>query len=132
MAKVELSEYEVLVVRFLASQFHESQYLGYNQFPAPKNPGEHRAAIDRLMRFGFIVGHTTGSCEILEKCLETVEAWDNPPLPDRWDEATKWFRSKRWSLPILVLAVGLPALKGWVDVIRLLLEWVGITHGSSK
>jgi len=46
-------------------------------------------------------------------------------MRDRWDEATKWFRSKRWSLPFLVLLVGLPALKGWVDVIKGLLEWMG-------
>jgi hypothetical protein len=33
---------------------------------------------------------------------------------------------------VLVLLVGLPALKGWVDVIKGLLEWMGITPRWAK
>ena len=131
MAKVELNEYEVELVRFLADRFARNQYFSYDELPGAKEkPMDHRAAIIQLMRFEFIGGRTAMTGEILPKCLDQVEAWDNPPLRDRWDEATKWFRSRWWSLPVLVLAVGLPALKGWVDVIRMLLEWVGIMHGS--
>ena len=54
-------------------------------------------------------------------------------MRDRWDEATKLFRSKWWSLPVLVLVVGLPALVTWIGMIKTVLEWMGILPtGSSK
>ena len=125
MAKIEFSEYEVELIRFFAKHFKETdKYVAFADIPGDDEE-KFRAAYDRLARFHFVKGYTDRRIEILLACLEAVEAWDNPPLRDRWDETTKWFRSKWWSLPLLVIAVGLPALKGWVDVIKMLLEWMG-------
>jgi hypothetical protein len=131
MANVKLNEYEVQLVRFFAKHYEEKdRWVALADIPDFADKEKFGAAYDRLIRFGYVISDSSCGLEILPPCLEAVETWDNPPLPDRWDEATKWFRSKRWSLPVLVLAVGLPALKGWVDVIKMLLEWVGIMHGS--
>jgi hypothetical protein len=126
MAKVEFNEYEVQLVRFFAKFYtDEGRYCPFGAIPGYKEDrAKFGAAFDRLSRFNFAKGHTSGSLEVLPKCLEEVEAWDNPPVPDRWDEATKWLRSKRWSLPLLVVGVGLPLIKGYWDLITLILGYI--------
>ncbi|MGO9115606.1 MAG: hypothetical protein ACLP9L_40885, partial [Thermoguttaceae bacterium] len=98
MAKVQLNDYEVQLVRFFAKHYREKdKYVAFADMPGDDEQ-QFQTAFERLSRFGFVKGYTSHRIEILPSCLEAVEAWDNPPLPDRWDEATKWFRSKRWSL----------------------------------
>ena len=57
--------------------------------------------------------------------LEVVRQLDNPPTPDHWDNATKWFRSKKWSLPhfLIFLIVGLTS--AWLDLIQKLIGLFG-------
>ena len=43
-------------------------------------------------------------------------------MRDRWDKATKWFRSQWWSLLLLALAVGLPVVKVWIDLAKMMLD----------
>ena len=50
----------------------------------------------------------------------------NPPLPHYRDWLTKWFWSKPWSMVVYVLVIGLPALLGWVVMLKTILEWLGI------
>jgi hypothetical protein len=129
------SNFEKELLRFCAQCYCEKpDEVAYKDLPGYKDPGYDKIqpVLSRLIQLKLLRGFSDKAIKVLPGCVELVHTWENPPLPDRWGEATKWFRSKRWSLPVLVIAVGLPALKGWVDVIKMLLDWMGITHVGSK
>ena len=129
--RMPFSDYEQELLRCCAQHYSEKpDEVAYEDLPRFKELGWDKVSplLDRLIQFGLIRGFSDKTIKVLPACVELVHAWDNPPPRDRWDEATKWFRSKWWSLPVLVLLVGLPALKGWVEGIKWLFDWM--THGS--
>ena len=134
MPKVFFSDYEQEAIRHLAKCYSDggkSMCLAW--FPRFKELGEEkvRHVADRLANFGMFKWDSTDSGEILVHVLDVAEQIDHPPLRDRWDEATKWYRSKWWSLPVLVVVVGLPAIVTWIGMLKTILEWMGIIKGSS-
>ena len=87
--------------------------------------------IERFKSYGLLKPGGTmrdRTIEILRPIVDAVHQADNQPPPDYWDKTTKWFRSKRWSLPVFVIVVGLPALWGYVDLVKKLVVW--ITEGK--
>lgn len=133
MAKVEFSEYEQEVIHFLAKHFSEKdQHVEFSEFPHFEELGRNKIleVAERLARFGLLEDHTNRSMTILPGVIDVAEKLNNPPVRDRWEETTKWFRSKWWSLPVLGLLVGLPALKGWVDIVKSIAEWMGWIHSG--
>ena len=122
-----LDDYEKECVRFFAERYRShKEIINHEEFPRYNEVGRQKVldARKRIREACLIAGFHTEAIKVLPRCVEIVQQWDNPPLRDRWDEVTKWFRSKPWSLPVLVLLVGLPALKGWVDVLKAILEWM--------
>ncbi|NQU23998.1 MAG: hypothetical protein HQ567_22170 [Candidatus Nealsonbacteria bacterium] len=65
------------------------------------------------------------SFSVASGILDVVHQLDHPPPKDYWKKSITWFRSKPWSIPVLVLAVVLPALVGYVTMIETLLRWMG-------
>ena len=55
-----------------------------------------------------------------------VKQLDNPPPRDFPKEVKQWFFSKWWSLPFWIIIVILPALVGYVTMIKALIEWFGL------
>ena len=71
--------------------------------------------------------NSVGVCwEISPAILEVIESFDNPLMCDYWDRATKWLRSKRWSLLALAVLVGLPTVVTWIEMLRTMLKWFEI------
>ena len=124
-----LDERERGIVRRFAQRYLDHQEdIEYEAFEEEfrLNAHEHLRLVNRLKDKGLIAsGIADGDIRVLPRCVELVRLWDAPPpMRDRWDEATKWFRSKWWSLPLLALAVGVPAIKGWIDFVATVLGWV--------
>ncbi len=135
MAEPVLDDYERELVRFFAQRYLDHrQHVMLDELPGRDFAGGKRTlpAIERIIEAKLIEPFTTSSVMALPDCVELVRRWDNPPVRDRWEETTKWFRSKAWSLPVLVLAVGLPAIVTWIGMVRTVLEWFGAVHGSGK
>ncbi len=129
MADSLLNDDDKLVVRFLAKHLLEKddwigfdELYGFRDFGKDKMKGVHA----RLFRLGLLPNRSSQGPGISPDVLELVKHWDNPPLPDYGDKLTKWFWSKPWSIVVYVLVVGLPALLGWVVMLRTILEWLGI------
>jgi hypothetical protein len=126
MAKVMFDDYEVEAIRHLAKCYSDggkSMCLAW--FPRFKEVGEEkvRHVAGRLANFGMFRWDSTDSGEILAHVLDVADNIDNPPLRDYWDDATKWFRSKRWSLLVLVLYVGIPAAVAWIVAVKTIIEY---------
>jgi hypothetical protein len=127
MAKKPLTEYEIELVRFCAKHYLEKgEVLGYSECPKHEELGRKAVmeAIDRLMRFNLLAGFSSNGFRIMPALLEQVEEWDNPPLPDYRDRITKWFWSKPWSIAVYILVVGMPAVIGWIVMLKTILEWM--------
>ncbi len=133
-----LDDYEKELVRWLAQKYldHEGGMISVADFPRYQEVGRERAfdARERLTNAGLIEGVASWEIEVLPACVELVRQWDNPPpepLPDYRDKLSKWFWSKPWSVPVLVVLVGLLAIVTWIGMIKTVLEWFGIIKGSS-
>jgi hypothetical protein len=135
MAEPILDDYEKELVRWFAQKYldHQGDMIRVCDLPRFTELGKEKVSLarTRLTDFGLIRAAGSLEIEVLPACVELVHAWDNPPMPDRWEEATKWFRSKWWSLPVLVVFVGLPALVTWIGMLKTILEWMGFIKGSS-
>lgn len=128
---VSLSDYEQRVIRLLAKHYHEnSERFRIDNLPKDNlTRDDIRKIILRLERYGLIEPCTNESIRILPRLLDAAHQLDNPPTPDDRDypkEVERWFRSKWWSVPLWMLLVVLPALVGYITMIRMLLEWLSI------
>lgn len=54
--------------------------------------------------------------------VEAVHQLDNQPPPDYWKRAGTWFRSKRWSVPVLLFIVVVTVIGGFISVIKAIFE----------
>jgi hypothetical protein len=119
-------ERDEALIRWFAEKYrnHDEQ-VGYDTFcehlKLPR--AECSKMRRRMLRAGLIAEGESyqTSIIILPECVEVVNQWDNPPLPDYWDKATRWLRSKPWSLPLFIAVVMLPLVKGYWDLITLIL-----------
>ena len=82
--------------------------------------------IDRFTNFGWLVWETNRGLMIRGKVLDAVEQIENPPPKDYWKSLTTWFRSKPWSIPVLLLLIVLPLVVKWIEMIQKVLRWVGV------
>lgn len=57
--------------------------------------------------------------------LAQVREFENRPPPDHWKDIVVWFRSKRWSVPVVLIGVGLGWCLGVIAGAKLLLQWLG-------
>ena len=127
--EVELNEYEVELVRFFANHYTEKgDIVAYEDFPKCKELGINQLIrlTDRLELFGLMESHSSSTAKIPSTVLGLVQQWDNPPLPDYRDKITKWFWSKPWSIPVLVVAVGIPIAIEWIKFVKFIIEWIKV------
>jgi hypothetical protein len=148
VAEPIFDDYEKELVRFFAQRYLAHQeFISHAEFPRYEEVGKQKVldARRRIREAGLIEGmHTEGIIDtglidlidrsrikVLPTCLELVHAWDNPPMPDYWDKMTKWFWSKPWSVVVFLVVVVLPALVGYIVMLKTIAEWLGILKGSS-
>jgi hypothetical protein len=86
----------------------------------------------RLYPLKLAVGHTNETFYVTPLLVESLHELDNAPPPNRWQQFTTWFNSRWWSVPFYIVAVGLPALVGYVTMLKTLLEWFGVLDGAGK
>lgn len=56
--------------------------------------------------------------------LELVRELDNPPPKDYWKDIRTWFQSRWWSVPVFVVAVGLPIVYTYFQMLKGLVDWL--------
>ena len=114
--QAQLTNDDAEVLRYLAEKYHEAEFhVQFRSIPAvQKMPADvQRQTRIKLGKYGLIKRVTNESVEITEQGQNEVDRIDNPPPKDHWADTLIWFRSKRWSIPVMVLLVGLPALVGY-------------------
>jgi hypothetical protein len=88
--------------------------------------------VSRLYPLGLAVGDTNETFRATPLLVESLHELDNAPLPNRLQQITTWFNSRWWSVPFYIILVGLPALVGYVTMLKTLLEWFGVVEGARK
>ena len=123
----QLTLYDKDLVQFCAEYLLENgETLRFQDFPRFRQLGmkEINKAYGHLFYFGLMENRDADSATISPAVLELVDAWKHPPPPNYLDLATKWFWSKPWSIAVYVLIVVLPAVLGWVWMVRTVLAWL--------
>ncbi len=127
--KLTLNDREQEVARWLAKRFEK----GGNLFDITSLCAEFRISqeeglsiIQRFDRYGFISAVSSTTAEIEPTVMDVVDQLENPPLRDYWAELAAWFRSKRWSVLVVILLIVLPLLVQWVEMLGTLLRWLNM------
>ncbi|MCI0665832.1 MAG: hypothetical protein L0220_32645 [Acidobacteria bacterium] len=55
---------------------------------------------------------------------ELLMSAERLPLKDHWANIVLWFRSRWWSVPIVVFMVCLPLLVQWIEMVKAILKWL--------
>lgn len=119
----KISDNGIALLRGLAdNHLAGNSYAPMDQLPAVQAMSEEELQSIRevLLNLRITGGGDNRTDLITEEGLRFLHLYDNPPPKDYWAEKLKWFRSKRWSLPILVLTVVVPLLTSWLQII----EWI--------
>jgi hypothetical protein len=48
------------------------------------------------------------------------------PLKDHWASIVRWFRSRWWSVPLVLIIVCLPLLIQWFEMVKAILDWLDL------
>ena len=132
MEEPVLDDYEKSLVRFFAQQYllHQEIVNVEGLPPSPESTQSSRKAVLRLREAGLIEVQTRAHLKILPACVRLTNQWDTPSLPDYRDRLTTWFWSRPWSIVVYLVIVGVPALVGYVAMLKTVLEWIGVLPSS--
>ena len=128
----EFSEHEEEILRFLKKQYDEQPKgrVSFHRLPRYEDVG--CRGIEKICKrfYGLGILEPTNNPNvayiIIDGVRQHLDRLDHPLPKDYWKRLFIWFRSKPWSIPVLVLAIVLPLLVQWVGMIKALLQWMGI------
>ena len=129
---VDFNDEEAKVIAYLVEHFDkDDHHVNTGEISAGTQlPLETiKAILERFARDQMVSRVTRGDLWSIEPQLLNVADQLRAPSPDERDypkEIERWFRSKWWSVPVCVLLVVLPALVGYITMIRTLLEWLSV------
>jgi hypothetical protein len=78
----------------------------------------------RRLDIGVVEWSTNESIQVLAPILPLVHQIDNPPPVDHWKEWQIWFRSRRWSAPIIGSVLLAPIVVQWGQWIWQAICWL--------
>lgn len=81
---------------------------------------------ERLKNDGLVDGYYNTGLELLPDLKRLSDSLEMPPTPDHWEATVKWFRSKWWSVPVILLAFVVTFIAGQIANVKSLLECIGI------
>ena len=129
MFEPDWNDDEKELFRFLAKHFDEKgkivEFSEFPRFDKVKKSGVVRETT-RLYRYGLLSDYGPTGYIIPHALLEVAYELDHPPRKDYRKVIPDWFFSKPWSIPVLVIAVVLPALYQWWEIIVKVLRGMGI------
>lgn len=86
--------------------------------------------IEQFRAYGWLKNYHPG-VRVESEIREIAHELRNPPPKDSWASVSARFRSKWWSVPIMVVVVALPAIYGYYEMIYKLCVWFGILKEGS-
>jgi hypothetical protein len=126
---VHFSPDEIRMLRRIAETAKDRR-MGGRITPLAEEFGmERNKFIDFVMRLyplRLAQGGTNESFHVTPLLVESIHALDNQPPVDQWERVKTWFYSRKWSIPVVVVVIGVPILVGWRTALKTILEWFGI------
>lgn len=125
---VTFNDREVELILALADHFDRKEE-SCNVSDLPGFGEDPRAVEAMLMRFRRL--HLTKfesmsgtTVRILPDLVAVAYRLRNPPKPNHWQDFIEWWFSKKWSIPVTLVAVVLPLLVQWVEMLKAVVGWV--------
>jgi hypothetical protein len=133
MSPHDLTDYEKEVVLFLAERWEspdqDLKEILVKEFPhySKDSAALVNQVIEQFIANNWLENYHPG-VRVKSAIREVAHELRNPPLIDYWASLATWFRSKWWSVPVMLVVVGLPAIYGYYEMIHKLCEWFGILN----
>lgn len=88
--------------------------------------------LHRMSRYNLVESRDLSNSmwEIKAKTVEIAHQIRSPEPRDYWKGATTWFRSRWWSLPVLMVFVGLPIIVTYIQMLVTILKWFGVLESE--
>jgi hypothetical protein len=127
--EIDLSDHERECLLFLARLYDSGHTRAQiKSFPRHDQLGKEAIhnVIVRFRKYGFIDWDSNVAVTIYGTVVDAAHQIEKPPPPDYWHDIQIWFQAWPWSIPVVVVAVGLPLIVEWIRIIRTVLEWLGV------
>lgn len=131
MAKIRFDPCEQDILRYLAKQFSGGEArVSIKAIPHYQEQDHSKASriVQKFENLRLVEWKSNMSFDVLPGVLDVIDQLDTPPQEDYRKKAETWFWSKPWSIVVLILLVGIPAIVGYIEAIRTILSWLGVTR----
>jgi hypothetical protein len=129
-SKVKFSEREIRFLTFLRDRYLTSKSMSH-YVQTTEVPRESDETIDQIKnmiskfaRFNVLKWETTGAFSIQQSLIELVHEIENPPARNHLSEWTIWWFGKPWRAAISAVAIILPLIVQWIEMLKTVLDWV--------
>ena len=129
-SKVKFSEREIRFLSFLRDRYLTSTSMSH-YVPTTEVPRENdetadeiKNMISKFTRFNLLKWETTGAFSIQHSLIELVHEIENPPARNHLSEWTIWWFAKPWRAAISVVAIILPLIVQWIEMLKTTLAWL--------
>lgn len=126
---MQLTEDEKAAVLFLADRYRQSRgEVDIDEIPGMKSlgPMEAQSFVNQLCRRGFAERSSDGFVSALPPTMEVAHDIEHPPVANQWNRLIQWWFASWWRTAIAAIAVILPLLVQWIQMIRTILAWCGL------
>jgi hypothetical protein len=128
--KISFSEREIRFLKFLRDKYLSKGTMShYVQTPmVPKEgaetAGDVKDMICKFERLKLVVWETTDSFSIKPSVLDVLHEIENPPIKNHLTEWTSWWFGVPWRAAISLIAIILPLIVQWIEMIKTVLKWI--------
>lgn len=136
MSPHDLPHFEKETALFLAERWEspdqDMKEIRLNEFPgySKETATTINQMVEQFIAYGWLKNFHPG-VQIQPAIREVAHALRNPPSVDYWARLATWFRSKWWSVPVMFVVVGLPAVYGYYKMILKLCQWFGLVDDNA-
>ncbi len=132
MSYVDFDEADAKVISVLVDYYDQhGAYVEFEEVTAEVKLDNQKVEqiLERFCRYELVERvDRGGTWQIMPQLLSVADQLSAPkPEPDYPKAVEKWFRAKWWSVPFYLTFVGLPALVGYITMLRTLLAWLGLS-----
>ena len=117
---------EKKLILYLHTQYqNQREYLPLSELAEHGIPNPPQSMLYKRLRELGIIRHSSGTeFQILPVIEDIAYQIKNPPPKDYWKGISIWFKSRWWSIPVAVVAVVLPLLFQWYEMLKKLVNWI--------
>lgn len=131
-----LTSRQLETLRFLADRYlsagRMAERVRAQEIPRAdsESEGDVKTRLSFFQRMGWVEWATNESVNVKPAAVDYIHQLDNPEPKNYLTEWTVWWFSSRWRAVVSIITIVLPLLVKWIEMIKTVLRWTGLTPDS--